>query len=192
MQRIEAQINEVLDSEVPDPLREFVRLPAAERERIIRVSASRIREQRLAAVAAAEHGDMRPARTLVDAAIRYWLTRSPQSPHDGREIPSLSQFLRPPPRQGRGNRFRKDATDKSRDIAWDARLTDWDLAVKDAARIREIVKEHNLPHLTGDFSPEAIAARRWGVTESKVLKWRRSKLRPRPQPSSPHQVVPTK
>jgi hypothetical protein len=184
MQRIEAQINEILGSEVPDLLGEFVRLPAAERERIIRLSAIRIREQRLTdAVAAAEHGDMRPARALVDAAIGYWLRRSPPSPspHDGHEIPSLSRFLQPPRREGKGNRFPKNTTDKLRNIAWDGQLTSLNLAVKDAARIRKIVKEHRLPRLTGNFSPTAIAARRWGVADDRVLEWQKSKLRPRPQ-----------
>lgn len=153
-----------------------------EREQIIRAHIARYREQRLTdAVAAAEHGDMRPARALVDTAIRYWLTRSPPSPHDGRVIPSLSRFLQPPGRDFPGDRFPKDTTDKLRDIAWDVdeNLTSLDLAVKDAARIREIVKERNLPRLTGDFSPTAIAARRWGVTEDQVLEWRKSKRRPR-------------
>jgi hypothetical protein len=93
MQRIEAQINEILDSEVPDLLGEFVRLPAAERERIIRLSAIRIREQRLTdAVAAAEHGDMRPARALVDAAIGYWLRLSPPSPIPARRARDSEPF----------------------------------------------------------------------------------------------------
>jgi hypothetical protein len=182
LKHLEARINEILDSEVPDPLGEFVQLPAAEREQIIRTSAQRYREQRLAdAVAAAEHGDMRPARALVDDAIGYWLTRSPPSPHDGREIPSLSRFLQPPRREGKGNRFPKNITDKLRNIAWDGQLISLNLAVKDAVRIRKIVKEHNLPRLTGEFSPTAIAARRWGVTDDQVLEWRKSKLRPRPQ-----------
>jgi hypothetical protein len=182
MEQLEAYINQILDSEPPDLLAEFFKKPERERERIIQESMKEYREWRLAdAVAAAEHGDMRPACALVDAAVRKWLGRSPL---DQRNIPSLSRFLQKPlPGPGGvGKRLAigKGQADKAREVAYDTHLLSLTLAVKDAARIQEIVKERNWPRLTGDFSPMAIAARRHGVEESQALKWQKSKRRPHP------------
>jgi hypothetical protein len=178
MEHVESRINSILDSEISDPsegIAQLARLPDAEHGRfhtgfkLVRL---------LDAVAAAEHGDMRPARAIVATAIRYWLTRSPE-PLGGGDIPDLSRFLQPPKRRGKGNRFRKNAADNARDVAYDEQLTALNLAAKDAARIRDIAREHNLPRLTGQFSPMAIAARRHGVLESQALKWQKSLHRPR-------------
>jgi hypothetical protein len=177
LKRLEVWLNEILDGEVPDPLQFFQGTPAGELEQALRASAEKYRERRLAdAVAAAEHGDMRPAPALIDAAIKKWLTRSAK---DVREIPSLSRFLQPPRRKGKGNRFRKDMSDKLRNVAWDPELVKLNLAVKEAARIRAILKEQRLPRFAGDFSPAAIAARRNGGTEGQLLNWKKSRLRPR-------------
>jgi hypothetical protein len=183
LERVESRINAILDSEIPTlvgEITQLAKLPVYMQEYITRKGDKYIKRTRLVdAVAAAEHGDMRPARAIVSAAVRYWLTRSPDPLPEDRDIPDLSRFLQPPKRRGKGNRFRKNAADKARDVAYDEHLIALGLAVKDAARIREIAQEHNLPRLTGEFSPMAIAARRHGVPELQALKWQKSKLRPR-------------
>jgi hypothetical protein len=183
LERIESRINAILNREIPTlvgGITQLAQLPDYVQEQFTRKSDKYLKLARLIdAVAAAKHGDMRPARAIVSAAVRYWLTRSPDPFPEDRDIPDLSRFLQPPKRRGKGNRFRKNAADKARDVAYDEHLTALDLAVKDAARIREIAKEHNLPRLTGHFSPMAIAARRQGVTELQALRWQKSKHRPR-------------
>jgi hypothetical protein len=183
LERIESRINAILDGEIPtlaEGITRLAQLPVYVQKHLTRKSDKYIKRTRLVdAVAAAEHGDMRPARAIVSTAIRYWLTRSPDPFPEDCDIPDLSRFLQPPKRRGKGNRFRKNTADKVRDVAYDEHLIALDLAVKDAARIREIAKEHNLPRLTGYFSPLAIAARRQKVTELQAWAWRKSKHRPR-------------
>ena len=84
----------------------------------VAIASEEERKKELAeAEAAAEHGDMRPARALVDRAVKFWLRASPSSSTGS--IPNLSRFLQPPkPGRGRGKRHARDYEAKLRDIAY--------------------------------------------------------------------------
>jgi len=160
--RLEIWLNKKLDDEVPDELGQFFKQindAKLDMREVVRAAGESYKKWRLAdAIAAAEHGDMRLLRSL---------------------YPHLVPFLQPPKRPGKGKRFPKDTKDKLRDIEWDPHLVDLTLAVKDAARIRAILKEQSIPRLKGDYSPEEIAARRWRVEPEAVHDWKKSRLLPK-------------
>jgi hypothetical protein len=100
-------------------------------------------------IAAAEHGNIKPLR---------------------KKYPHLARFLHLPKQPGRGKRFPKNKNVSADDL----KLT---MAVWDVSRIRAIWKKHYRRHRPKSYaSPEEIAARRWGVDEERVWKWKRSRL----------------
>jgi hypothetical protein len=98
---------------------------------------------------AAKHGDLGPARD---------------------KYPELFEagMLRLPPRSGRGKRFPKDKVLTPDEV-------DLTNAVWDAAEMRAIWKQRYPRRPTGYNSPEAMAARRYGIDEERVHAWAKNR-----------------
>jgi hypothetical protein len=93
--------------------------------------------------------------------------------------PDLADFLHLPKRSGKGKSFPKTPVYHWYKAWSDPKIQSKTRAVWDAGRIRMIWKETYNPLPVGYESPEEIAAKRWGVAEDAVARWKKSERCPK-------------